>query len=232
VPVVPDEVAPDEVVPEDVVPEAEETPVPEPEEPLPEGEPLPEEALVPEPEEPLPEEETLVPEERLPEETPVPEPPADEAAPDPDALEPDAPEAPRAEDDADRPAEPIPEEQWEERDLSLLEGCWTLISDYGVTRRDTLETIRVTDWEMCFERNGAGRQTLVFEDGTRCESGIGANFEGEALNVIDGGHVRCSDGSAINQRVMRCERQPDGTADCITRHVRPPEAPVPVRFQR
>jgi hypothetical protein len=223
--IVPDEIAPDEVLPEEPVPE--EALIPEPEEPPAGEDAVPEDAVVPEPEVPLPEE-------RLPEEeAPPPEPPMAEAVPDPDEVAPDAPDVPRPEDrPEDRPEEPIPEEQWDDRDLSLLEGCWTLTSDYSVTRRDTLETIRVADWEMCFSANGVGRQTLVFEDGTRCESGIGADFEGEVLRVIDAGHVRCSDGSAITQRVMRCERQPDGSADCVTRHVRPPESPVAVRFRR
>ncbi len=197
---------------------------------------------------------------RLPAELPEPEatgpeppdlnPSVPETAPEPPATEPlpvelPPPEPPVVPAPRQRPAPPqpgeqeprtppqIPERDWREREVSFLEGCWRLASDYRITRRDTGQVFAAREWRMCFDRNGAGSQTLEFENGARCESAVQAEFAPDgSLLVIDGGDVPCDNGSNIDRRIMQCQRQADGTADCVTRHTRPPAYPVPVRFGR
>ena len=165
--------------------------------------------------------------------------------PTPDRTEPPTPDTPRPETvlpdgveppggaDAE-PAPEIPEEDWEERDVSFLEGCWTLITNYSITRTDTGQVFDTQDWEMCFDGSGLGDQRLSFDDGNlNCTGTVRARFGPDGtLTLVDRGNVPCDNGSAIDQRILTCERMPDGTADCNTRHTTPPFYPVPVRFQR
>ncbi len=128
---------------------------------------------------------------------------------------------------------PVPERNWRDRDVSFLQGCWRLASDYRITRRDTGEVFATRNWQMCFDGQGNGTQTLVFDNGLRCEGPVQAAFTpGGSLAITDTGDVPCSNGSTIDRRITECRRLPDGTADCTTQHTRPPRYPLPVRFQR
>lgn len=226
----PEEVAilpeePAEVVPDG--PDGGGTPVAEP--PPEEARP-PEQETVPDaapPVEPPPdpaEEEERTP----PEPEPVPEPPP--PPPPPETTPPDRPETPPDAEDADLPLE---EEDFEDEDLSSLEGCWNLASDYTITNPDTGESAQTESWQMCFDSDGRGTQTLEFENGLTCEGRVQAQFEPDgSLRIIDLGNVPCENGLVIVQRVVECSRQPDGSVDCETRHVTPPAFPAPVRFER
>ena len=124
------------------------------------------------------------------------------------------------------PPEPEPEpepqsgmdaEQWEEQDIQMLEGCWALDSDYQVQDVDTGAISTVASWNMCFDADGVGSQTLRFDDGTTCRSGTTARFNSAGqLAISDDSDVHCSDRSYIYQRVMTCDLQPDGTASCLS----------------
>jgi hypothetical protein len=115
----------------------------------------------------------------------------------------------------------LPQERWQQRDLSLLEGCWNLDSDYATRDRRTGVTTRVRSWQMCFDRNGRGRQTLVYENGVRCEAPAIGRFAGEAIIVDDTQDVRCGDNSFIYQRRMTCRRASDSRAECEAEHTDP-----------
>ena len=166
---------------------------------------------------------------------PIPDNPFEPPVPD---ARPEAPPAPQptpeaASDPAPDQPEDIPEGDWTEGDVSFLEGCWTLVTDYSITRTDTGEEYRTRDWQMCFDQSGRGSQTLNFDNGLSCNGGVDARFDpsGE-LVVVDQGMVPCDSGVGIDQRIMRCFRLPDGTAACSTQHTEPPPNPVSVRFQR
>ena len=45
------------------------------------------------------------------------------------------------------------------------------------------------------------------------------------------GDIPCNRGS-VPQIIQDCQRLPDGTAACETRHTTPPASPMPVRFRR
>ena len=147
--------------------------------------------------------------------------------------QPERPEPPTEPQPAPEPPEDIPADDWDEADVSFLEGCWTLVTDYTITRTDTDEEYRTRDWQMCFDQDGRGSQTLNFDNGMSCSGDVDARFEpsGE-LVVTDQGMVPCDSGVGIDQRIMRCFRLPDGTAACSTQHTEPPPNPVSVRFQR
>ena len=134
-------------------------------------------------------------------------------------------------------AQDIPEEAWEARDLSFLDGCWRLISNYSLYRRGFLgfglEEIQVDAWEACFDQAGFGSQRMRFRDGTECGGPVGARFlpDGQ-LSLHDLADVPCSDGSRIIRRTdIDCQRQADGTAICD--YVRPRlRWPVRIRLRR
>ena len=143
---------------------------------------------------------------------PEPDPaPSDLAAPDPEPPA-EVAEAPPP------PAPDIPEEAWEDRETDFLEGCWTLVSDYATRDIETGELSWVASWEMCFDAEGNGQQTLVYDNGVTCQGGVEAAFtEDGRLQVLDVDDVSCDNNSSIFQRMMVCDRRPDGTAYCQTR---------------
>ena len=142
---------------------------------------------------------------RRPEPPPLPDPPP---APPPPAAPPEPP--------AD-----IPEQAWNNRDLSVMEGCWRLVSDYQIFRFDTMEPRSVTRWQMCFGANGFGSQQIVMDDGTVCSMGVRAQFLPDGrMRLADPADTTCSDGTVLVRRTdIDCARRPDGTAHC--RYIRP-----------
>ena len=127
------------------------------------------------------------------------------------------------------PEEPpdLPEDRWREKDISLLDGCWSLVSDYLIRDIETGRTRPVTNWQVCFDESGQGRQTLDLSDGTRCTARVNAHFEGaEALRIDDLDNVPCSDGSFIYRRENTCSRISDDRAQCFSY---PPKSGVRAR---
>ena len=159
-------------------------------EPEPEPEPPVEvaEAPPPPPEFPVPS--------NRPEPPPLPDPPP----------EPQVVEAP--------PLEDIPEDAWNNRDVSFLEGCWTLISPQTV--QDRRRTRPIGDWRICFDQGGNGQQSLAIADGEFCQGAVRADFAGNELSLTSIGDLRCRRGT-IPQILQDCTRLADGTAECIGR---------------
>ena len=119
------------------------------------------------------------------------------------------------------PPEPDPDaldaEKWEEKDISVLEGCWDLSSDYHVKDIISGEIIGVESWEMCFDSQGNGDQQIVMSNGAECTADTQASFvEDGRLQISDLDDVQCTDGSYIYRRFMHCELEPNGEAACIS----------------
>ena len=123
-------------------------------------------------------------------------------------------------------AEPAPEPEpegldarrWREKDLSLLEGCWSLASDYRLKNRVTGVITRVESWKMCFDDEGHGEQRLVRTDGKECTADASASFgEDGQLQIDDRTDIQCTGGVRIYRRVMKCTLEPNGEAACVTR---------------
>ncbi len=204
----------------------------------PEPEPPPEEPLVEEPPEDPPPQvaEAVVPDipappGRRPPAPPMPEPPPEpQPAPEPVAEPPG-------------PQPDIPEEAWEEQDISLLDGCWNLISDYSMFRRGLFGQaveVDVRSWTACFDSSGRGSQDFTLDDPARapvaCSSAIRARFLPNGnLRIDDTSETRCIGGTRVGQREnIVCERQGDGTALCTYRRPGGPRAGdrVTIRLQR
>lgn len=130
----------------------------------------------------------------------------------------DAATAPPAEDAPSPAAEPpsLDAERWEEQDISILEGCWQLDSNYTTVNVESGERRSVTDWQLCLDSNGTGEQTMVYEDGTACRGPAQGSFDpGGQLILTDTARIQCDDGAFIYERVTTCERAADGTASCV-----------------
>ena len=118
--------------------------------------------------------------------------------------------------------EPEPEgldpERWRERDTALLEGCWSLSSDYSVRNDRTGVVTQVDSWEMCFDAEGRGEQKFRLSDGRECEANVTAEFLDDGrLRINDEDNVQCTRGSYIYRRVIDCELEPNREAACETR---------------
>jgi hypothetical protein len=113
----------------------------------------------------------------------------------------------------------IDPDAWEDRDVSLLEGCWELNSDLRFID-DVTEEVRAADaWTMCFDSAGNGSQTLSLNGVISCTSDkVSAAFDAAGeLIVRDNGNVQCADNSFIYERVINCALAGDGTAACESR---------------
>jgi hypothetical protein len=159
-----------------------------------------------------------------PEPPPAPPPPPEEvvaaeppAARPPDLRPPPPPPPP--------PDEGIDEDRWRDRDVSLLEGCWNLDSDYTMVDGRTGAPRPVTSWTMCFDASGVGRETQSFAGGARCEGPVRGRFVGDRLEIDEMQDVPCSDGTRITRRRSRCSLVPGGRAACENFHPAIPDSP-------
>lgn len=111
---------------------------------------------------------------------------------------------------------------WNRGDIRVLDGCWELDSDFRTRDIQTGRITHYTQWEMCFDREGRGRETMTATNGTTCRGAVsgrfldrGATGSLQRLEVREPGNLRCSDGSYIHQRIITCELAGDGSASCV-----------------
>ncbi|WP_299628903.1 hypothetical protein [uncultured Tateyamaria sp.] len=114
------------------------------------------------------------------------------------------------------PNAPLTPEGWDNRDLAMLYGCWDLDSTYRTRDVDTGTIRTYADWQMCFDLEGNGTQTMRADDGTLCEGTVRGAFQGEGLSLIEPGNLACDDGGYIHQRQISCVPAPQGRATCDT----------------
>ncbi len=106
-------------------------------------------------------------------------------------------------------------ERWEQSDITLLEGCWSMASDLSFEDIETGEVRDAVSWEMCFDSLGRGDQEIVMSDGATCSEPVTASFlEDGRLRIEDQGNVHCSDEYYIFQRTITCNLEPGGEAAC------------------
>ena len=136
------------------------------------------------------------------------EPPVPNIRPDPPPPPPEPPPT---------PPEDIPQEAWQDQDIGFLEGCWTLISPLRMNEVSTGRSIGVRQWQICFDQQGNGFQTVTMENGMTCSGPIGGNFLPNGnLRLEDRADLPCAGTSMrIFRIVNECRRLPDGTARCI-----------------
>ncbi len=130
------------------------------------------------------------------------------------------PPPPRPDVPLQRPSDPegLDRGSFESRDISVLDGCWDLDSDYRTRNVDTGAITDYTRWHMCFDQTGSGTQTMQGTDGTTCQGPVQGRFDDAGRLIMDdGAPVRCSSGGTIFRRVITCELDDAGRADCLSR---------------
>ena len=141
-------------------------------------------------------------------------------APPPPAAAPRPPQPP-----APPPRADLPQERWDRRDLSMLEGCWTLNSSMTVTNEGTGRVSPIASWQQCFDGQGSGRQTLVLQDGRRCEGPLSAAFApDDQLRVTE--PQACRGTVNISPSLRTCRRSSDTEAVCEGHNVSGPRAGI------
>jgi hypothetical protein len=108
----------------------------------------------------------------------------------------------------------LPQDRWNQHDLSMLLGCWRNTTDLALEDAVTGEPWPIREWRMCFDRSGAGRQTIFWKDGRSCTGRTHAAFD-------NNGHVtltdleRCAGSNRdVYTGVFVCERISDTEAKC------------------
>ncbi|TVS00319.1 MAG: hypothetical protein EA406_00865 [Rhodospirillales bacterium] len=138
----------------------------------------------------------------------------------PPAAEPESPPPPLARQEPPAPPPPQPDirqDQWDRRDVSLLEGCWDLDSNFETVQPGNVRH-PVRSWSMCFDANGQGRQEFrAFRDQRPCSGGVRGQFSGTGdLNINFTENARCRPGGEIIRRNATCTLRPDGRAACTS----------------
>lgn len=147
-------------------------------------------------------------------------PPPPLARDDPPAPPPPPPPPPLAREEPPAPPPPQPDirqDQWDRRDVSLLEGCWDLDSNFETVEPGNVRH-PVRSWSMCFDANGQGRQEFrAFRDQRPCFGGVRGHFAGTGdLNINFTENARCRPGGEIIRRNATCTLRPDGRAACTS----------------
>lgn len=127
------------------------------------------------------------------------------------------PIAPPATPEPQPPSDGIDRDLWEQGDLSVLEGCWELESDYQAKVIQTGQPFTITEWRACFDAEGNGTgQRFKASHGPVCSGPQRAEFDGNGSMIIrDLGNVPCTQNFRFLQRTITCTLNEDDRADCI-----------------
>ena len=116
------------------------------------------------------------------------------------------------------PADGFDPEAFRRRDTALLDGCWELDSEYRTVNERTSAVTHYSDWTICFEPGGAGRESMIGRQGSTtitCEGPVTRAFDAEgALLITEPANLPCSNGSHIFRREITCQLDASGRADC------------------
>ena len=111
------------------------------------------------------------------------------------------------------PRADLPQERWDRRDMTMLEGCWTLTTGIRVGP-NAASMVPVRTWRMCFDGQGAGQQTMVLESGASCEGPLAASFDGGDQLHVTQPRSCTGPGLSLNRSDMQCRRISDSEATC------------------
>lgn len=111
----------------------------------------------------------------------------------------------------------LDEEMLDRADLNDLQGCWVLDSPYAAQNKVTGEITHFSEWTVCFEMDGTGRETMTGSDGSTCEGPVTGGFvPGQALVIEEAANLPCSNGFAILKRTVTCRLDAGGRALCTS----------------
>ncbi|KAA5612179.1 hypothetical protein F1189_10980 [Rhodovastum atsumiense] len=142
------------------------------------------------------------------------------------------PPTPPAPPPAPQPRAELPKDRWEQRDLSMLEGCWRNITSMRTIDMKTRVVNEVRDWKLCFDRSGHGQQTVSWGDGDVCQGSLRASFaEGGKLTLTDAEHCT-GPGKGLVLGQTECRRDSDFEATCLRRDLEGGRGKQTGRFRR
>ena len=110
------------------------------------------------------------------------------------------------------PRAALPQEDWDRRDLAVLEGCWNL--DSGLR----IGPVSVRSWRLCFNRAGSGEQNLQLEDQRRCRGPLVAAFSPDQSLRVTLPAPCAGEGLRTQYAELRCRRVSDTEARCEGRN--------------
>lgn len=121
-----------------------------------------------------------------------------------------------------RPAMPqtpsgLAPDAFDETDISVMQGCWELSSDYAVREITTGEITRFRYWSICFGKDGNGTETMRSTNGVVCTGRLTGRMPGNGkLTMREPGNLQCDNQSSIFRRDITCTLDARGTAQCDT----------------
>lgn len=101
-------------------------------------------------------------------------------------------------------------------DMSVMEGCWELQSQYDVTDRRSGAVTRFREWRICFDASGNGREVMRATNGQTCEGRLSGRVGDGTLTISEPRNLPCSNGFYIYRRDITCSLDAAGTANCST----------------
>lgn len=134
----------------------------------------------------------------------------------------DPPPPPEPEPEPLRPVRPqtpsgLAPDAFDEADISVMEGCWELSSDYAVREITTHEITRFRFWRICFDKDGNGTQEMRSTTGVVCRGAMTGRMPGNGkLTMREPGNLQCDNQSSIFRRDITCALDPRGNAQCDT----------------
>jgi hypothetical protein len=163
---------------------------------------------------------------------PDPTPPAPPPRPSPPQPPPPTPPTPQPQ--PQPPQKPaLDPQRWDRHDLTMLEGCWHRHTNMATRELRTGEIHSVRDWQICFDRQGHGRETILWSDGARCENPLRAQFNPDnTVRIRD--LQRCSGTRSLVLGDWVCQRISENEASCPRTDLEGPGAgrSMPGQFRR
>ena len=108
----------------------------------------------------------------------------------------------------------LPADKWDKGDLTMLKGCWHLVTDLTLYGLGTHEPRPVATWVICFDETGTGSQTVTFKNGNGCSGPVRASFSADHQLVIIEPR-NCMGAYDIVLGLTKCTRVSDGQAQCV-----------------
>lgn len=134
-----------------------------------------------------------------------------EAEPPPPAPPPEPEPEPEPETDSG-----LPPDAFEQGNISVMEGCWQLDSNYSVTHIRTKEVTHFRYWQICFDAQGEGREVMRSTNGVVCQGKLGGRLTTGKLIMTEPGNLSCSNSTYIFRREITCALDAQGRAHCET----------------
>ncbi len=114
------------------------------------------------------------------------------------------------------PKRPLIERGWVNRADPMLYGCWDVSLNYQTRDVDDNSVASYSEWQMCFDAAGNGKEIMRDTAGVTCEGPITAEYNELGLSVVEPGNLMCSDGGYVHQRQIQCQLAEGGAAVCST----------------